>query len=112
MQLPHLFVVALEHAGLDVWRHEPMVAAWIEVFRVTSDRRALIHLKYSVLGPDFDQGPQVQVVVHCIVVKLLLVDAVALVLKAEVEPVHNVEDFDRLLEELVVDLGSLDDVQR
>jgi hypothetical protein len=90
MKLPLNLVIPLEHTGFDVWSHEPVVAARIEVVRVVFDQLVSFYLVSGPGRPLIHQLAQVEVVVDSIVVEFFLLDLVYLVSEAEVEPVDDV----------------------
>ena len=63
------------------------------------------------IGPLVHKHPQVQIVVHGIIMELFLLNLVDLVFEAGVDPLDEVKHLDRLCEELVVYLSALNDVQ-
>ena len=87
-----------------------MVVAGVELIR-RRQRQVVAYLLDSALSPVSHEHPQVQVVIYGVVVKFLSFDAVGLVFESHIGPVHQVEHLDRLSKQLVVDLGTLDDIQ-
>ena len=88
-----------------------MVVAGVEVVLVARYWNALCDLLTSPGHPLVSEVPQVKVVVHGIIVEFFLVDLILLVLESVVEPVQKIQHLDGLLEELIVDLHTLDDIQ-
>lgn len=111
VDLPLNLVEALQHARLVVWVHEPIVVARVELHR-PSQWLILAYLRKCSIGPLGHEHAQVQIIVHGVIMKLFLLNLVALVLVTRVHPMEQVEHLDGLCEELVVDLGTLDDVER
>lgn len=68
-------------------------------------RHVLRHSLHCAVCPESHEHLEIQVVVNCVIVELLLLYLVSLVLESEVDPLHEVEDFDGVTEEVVVNLG-------
>lgn len=92
-------------------RHEPVIAARVEVFWVSCDLQSLLNLFARAHRPLVHQIAQVEVVVNGIIVELLLAKLLCRVLEGEVEPVDHVQHFNRLLKQFVVYLRALNNVQ-
>lgn len=70
------------------------------------------HGLHCAIRPESHEHFQIQVVVNCVIVELLLLYLVSLILESEVDPLHEVEDFDGVAEEIVVNLSLvLNDVE-
>ena len=85
VSLPLVLVILLQHESLIVRRHEPVVVAGVELRR-TCQRCILFDLLDSIAGPLVLEHPQVQIVVHGVIVELFLLHLVHLVFKAGVDP--------------------------
>ena len=75
VHLPLELVVALQHAGLVVGRHQPLEVAGVELL-VRREGHILLNLLEGPLSPLLHEEPQVQIIVNGVIVEFLFLDPV------------------------------------